>query len=155
MKRKQQRGLTTVEFAIVGMLVVTLLFGIIEFSRIVFTMNILQEGARRATRLAVVCPVNDTAIAKAGVFMHLPGLSEANVDTWYLDQDGRKLDDPAGADYALIRYVRVRIVNYSMGIAIPLINPTFRPGEFSSTLPRESLGVPATGTVLGCDVPVS
>jgi hypothetical protein len=37
-----------------------------------------------------------------------------------------------------------------MPIAIPLINPTFQAPEFSSTLPRESLGVVKSGAAPGC-----
>ena len=64
MNRRTQGGLTTVEFAIVGLVLLTTLFAIIEFGRIVFTYNVLQEGARRAARVAAVCAVNDPAIAR-------------------------------------------------------------------------------------------
>jgi len=150
MRRYRQRGLTTVEFAIIGVLVVTLLFAIIEFSRIVFTLNMLQEGARRAARVAAVCSVGDAAIANAAVFINLPGLSTSNVAVEYLGQDGAVLANAAGANYSQIRYVRVRIHDYSMAIAIPFVAPTFDAPEYSSTLPRESLGVPNFGAAPTC-----
>jgi hypothetical protein len=149
-ERLRQRGTTTVEFAIVGVFVVTLLFAIIEFGRIVFTLNVLQEGARRAARVAAVCAVDDAAVAHAAVFMTLPGLTTPKVVVDYLNQSGAPLGNPAGADYPLIRYVRVRIVDYSFPIAIPFINPMFAAPEFSSTLPRESLGVPKFGAAPAC-----
>jgi hypothetical protein len=140
-----QRGTTTVEFAIVGAIVITILFAIIEFGRIVFTLNMLQEGARRGARVAAVCAVGDAAVANAAVFAKLPGFSTANVVVEYLDQDGA-----VTGVFSAIRYVRVRIVGYSFPIAIPFINPTFDAPEFSSTLPRESLGIPSFGAAPAC-----
>lgn len=150
MRQRTQRGTTTVEFAIVGAVVLTLLFTVIEFGRILFTLNMLDEGARRATRVAAVCDVGNGAIADAAVFLTLPGLSATNVVTEYLDQNGAPLGDPNGGDYSSIRYVRVRIVGYSFPIAIPFIAATFTPPEISSTLPRESLGVPKFGAAPAC-----
>lgn len=150
MRERFQRGTTTVEFAIVGAVILTLLFAVIEFGRIVFTLNVLDEGARRGARVAAVCDVGNAAIANAAVFATLPGLSTTNVVTEYLGQNGATLGDPNGGDYASIRYVRVRIVGYSFPIAIPFIAPTFTAPEFSSTLPRESLGVPNFGAAPTC-----
>jgi len=60
------------------------------------------------------------------------------------------LGDPAGADYPSINYVRVRIVGYSFPVAMPLLAAVFTAPEFSSTLPRESLGVPKFGVAPAC-----
>ena len=143
--RVRQRGTTTVEFAIVGAVVMLVLFAVIELGRIIFTLNMLQEGARRAARVAAVCAVRDSAIADKALFANLPGLAPSNVHVEYLNESGT----PTGT-FDDIRYVRVRIVNYSFPIAIPLINPTFAAPEFSSTLPRESLGVPHFGAAPAC-----
>jgi Flp pilus assembly protein TadG len=143
--RSRQLGTTTVEFALVGLLVIMLLFAVLEFGRVVFTLNMLQEGARRAARVAAVCAVGDPAVANAAVFADLPGFSTSNVVVEYLNQNGA----PTG-NFSSIRYVRVRIVNYSFPIAIPLITPTLDAPEFSSTLPRESLGIPHFGAAPAC-----
>ena len=140
-----QKGLVAVEFAIVGAVFFLILFAVIELGRIVFTLNMLQEGARRAARVAAICPVRDPAIAERAVFVNLPGLSTSNVRVEYLNAAGN-----ATATFGDIRYVRVRIVDYSMPIAIPFINPTFNAPEFSSTLPRESLGVVKSGAAPDC-----
>lgn len=50
----QQRGAAVVEFAIIAMLLFTLLFGIIEFGRLFYVFNTVQEVTRRAAREAVV-----------------------------------------------------------------------------------------------------
>jgi hypothetical protein len=150
MGARTQRGTTTVEFAIVGAVLLALIFAVIEFGRILFSMSVLNESARRGARVAAVCAVGDAGVSDAAVFVSLPGFSATNVVTEYLDQDGAPLGDPAGADYTSIRYVRVRVVNVSFPIAIPFITPTFDAPEFSATLPRESLGVPRFGAVPVC-----
>jgi hypothetical protein len=150
MYQRLQSGTTTVEFAIVGAVALTLIFVVIEFGRILFTLNVLDEGARRATRVAAVCAVGDAAIADAAVFVTLPRLTTANVVTEYLDDNGAALGDPAGGDYPEIDYVRVRVVNYGFPVALPFIASWFAAPEISSTLPRESLGVPMFGAAPAC-----
>lgn len=126
--RTVQGGMTTVEFAIVGAVVITVLFAVIELGRIIFTFNLLQEGARRAARVAAVCAIGDSEIAEKA---KLPGLHEMNVDVNYLPL--------AGVPNKL---VRVRVSGYTMSLVIPFINLEFEAPEFSSTLPAESLGIP-------------
>jgi hypothetical protein len=150
MRERQQRGVTTVEFAIVGLWLFALLFGIIELGRIVFTLNVLQEGARRGARVAAVCSVGNSAIADAVTFMPLPGFTAENVAVEYLDEDGVVIGDAAGDGYARIRYVRIRIAGVSFQISIPLIAPQFAVSDVVATLPRESLGVPRWGAPADC-----
>jgi Flp pilus assembly protein TadG len=150
MNPARQRGTTTVEFAIVGMVALALLFVIVEFGRILFTLNVLDESARRAARVAAVCAVGNGAIADAAKFVSLPNFTASNVVTEYLDDAGAVLGDPSGADYGQITYVRVRIVGYSFPVAIPLLATAFTAPQISSTLPRESLGVPKFGVAPAC-----
>ena len=150
MTLSNQRGTTTVEFAVVGLLTLVLLFTIVEFGRILFSLNVLDESARRAARVAAVCAVGDAAITQAATFVSLPNLTDANVVTEYLDDNGNALGDPAGANYPAIEFVRVRLVNYAFPVAIPLIATVFAAPEISSTLPRESLGVPNFGAAPTC-----
>lgn len=150
MRSRHQSGTTTVEFAIVGAVTLTLIFVVIEFSRILFSLNVLNEGVRRATRVAAVCAVGDAAIADAAVFVNLPRLTTGNVVTEYLGEDGAPLGDPAAADYPAIRYVRVRIANYGFPVALPFIATWFAAPQIVSTLPRESLGVPKFGAAPAC-----
>jgi Flp pilus assembly protein TadG len=48
------QGSTTVEFAICAVLLFTVLFGIIDFSRALYTYHFLSNSAREATRYAIV-----------------------------------------------------------------------------------------------------
>ena len=59
MTRMRQRGTTTVEFAIVGTVLMVVVFAVIEFGRALFVINMLTEATRRGARMAAVCPVSD------------------------------------------------------------------------------------------------
>jgi Flp pilus assembly protein TadG len=144
--RRHQRGTTTVEFAIVGALLMVAMLGVIEFGRLLFTVNVLNEAARRSARLASVCPIGSQAIPDAALFATLPGLTASNVQVQYLNDAGNVIAAPAnGASFGTIRYVRVRIANYAHQMAIPFVGRTLTLPAFLSTLPRESLGVSQEG----------
>lgn len=51
---KGQRGTAAVEFALIAMVFFTLLLGIIEFGRLLYVWNTVQEVTRHAAREAVV-----------------------------------------------------------------------------------------------------
>jgi hypothetical protein len=44
----------------------------------------------------------------------------------------------------------VRVVNFEHVLLIPFANVTFTMPEFSTRLPRESLGVPRSGEITPC-----
>jgi hypothetical protein len=149
----RQRGLTTVEFAIVGAVFMMLLFGAIEFGRLMFTYAALREGTRRAARLAAVCPVNSDAIYAAALWRGeelVPRtVNESHVRVDYLDETGATVGDPANS-LAAIRYVRVRIMPFPYELQVPFVPPSFPMPEFRSTLPRESLGWHDPAEAGGC-----
>jgi Flp pilus assembly protein TadG len=154
--RCRQTGTTTVEFAIVGAVVLTVLFAVIEVGRALFVMNALSEATRRGARVATVCPVNDAAGAAAAVFADgggrstvVNGLTTSNVVIEYLNQAGSVVADPV-AGFGDIRYVRARIVNHTHQLVIPFVMPTMPMPEFATTVPRESLGIPREGVVNPC-----
>jgi hypothetical protein len=149
----RQAGLTTVEFAILGAVFFIVLFGVIEFGRLLFTWNTLSEATRRATRVAVVCPLYDDAIARAAMFLDtadgsgtpvLPRLRPDNVLVRYLDDE----DEDASA-FEAIRFVRVQIDDYQHEFFVPFLRRVIQAPAFETTLPRESLGV-VPGVGVGC-----
>jgi TadE-like protein len=146
---KLQTGATTVEFAIVGAVLITIMFAVIEFGRAIFTFNVLNEGTRRGARVAAVCPVNDPAIALETAFASLPGVTTQNVAVEYLNQAGAVIANPVGS-FGAIEYVRVQIVNYQHPMWIPFLNLVLTVPDFAATLPRESLGVPREGVITPC-----
>lgn len=154
--RRADAGVTTVEFAIIGTLLMIVVFGVIEMGRALYVVNVLTESARRGARMAAVCPVGDPKPAKVAVFdtgggtsSVVSGLTESNVLVQYLDSSGNILANPT-ASFGSIQYVRVSITGFTMPLFIPVIGPTLNLSGFGATLPRESLGVPRTGTVQPC-----
>jgi len=152
----KQGGTTTVEFAIVGSLVILTLLTVLEFSRALFVMNALGEATRRGARMAAVCPINDPAVARTTVFSTgggdspiIANLNTGNVVLEYLDAGGNVLLDPVG-NFIQIRYVRVRIANFQHRFLLPFYDVQFTTPGFASVLPRESLGVPREGAITPC-----
>ncbi|WP_370279046.1 TadE/TadG family type IV pilus assembly protein [Pontibacterium sp.] len=156
---KKQRGMTSVEFAIVGAVFFILLFAVIEFGRLMFVMNTLDEVTRRGARLAAVCrvgPAEVTFIQNRAIFDGniIDGLEAANVQVQYFEDDGTTEVTPDAADpdssIPLIDYVRVGIVNYQHTMLIPTFNLTIPVPDFSTTIPSESLGVHPDGSSASC-----
>jgi len=53
-KSVEQRGATLVEFALVGLLFFTLLFGIIEFGLLLFNQQVITNAGREGARYGIV-----------------------------------------------------------------------------------------------------
>jgi hypothetical protein len=149
----RQKGVTVVEMAIVAALAMVVLFGVLEVARAFFVVNALEEATRRGARVAVVCQVNDPAIARISIFngsddggaSRLVGnLTPANVQIDYLDDGGNVVADPMGNFFA-ISFARVQIRDYQHQLLIPFFIRTITMPAFATTLPRESLGVTREG----------
>ena len=155
--KRSYAGVTTIEFAIIGSLLMVVLLGIIEFGRALYITNMLTEAARRGARMAVVCPVGDPKPATVAVFNSnsnstssvVNGLTTANIKVQYLDAASNVIASP-GANFSTIHFVQVSIVGYTTPLYIPFVTPTLNLAGFTATLPRESLGVPRVGVVTAC-----
>ena len=162
MKRHRQHGMTTVEFAIVANVVIVLMLALMELGRAYFVFAALEEVTRRGARLAAVCLVSDPAIRTAAVFngpgdnsgsRFIPELTPGNIAVEYLDRNSNLVLDPADpAEFIAIRFVRVRVVGFQHRMLIPFVAgiANLDMPEFSTVLPRESLGVPREGAVTPC-----
>ena len=141
---KKMHGTYVVEFAIVGLLLMMLLFGCLEFGFATFSFAALNEGTRRAARLAAVCPLNDPKIASAVNFMGVYGFNTAtNVQVSYLDANGAVLGAPT---LGKVYYVEVSVTNYTIPLAIPGLSQSITSPSFAVTLPAESLGLSNAGS---------
>ena len=158
---KRQRGLATVEFAIVGLVAFVILFAVIEVARMMFTLNMLQEATRRGARMAAVCTVDNPAIARAAIFNSsgsgtdspiINGLTTANIDVDYLDIAGNPVAGYAGggAPWYTIEFVRVQIVNFQHQLIIPGLDISFTTRPYPTVMPIESLGIPPVGQTTSC-----
>lgn len=138
---RSQAGLAVVEFAVVVSVALVILFGCIEVGRYFFVMNTIAEATRRGARVAVVTA--DAASAKnaaAAYAAYLKGFSASNVSVVYYDEIGGAPTGPANT-----ALVSVSITGYQHEVLIPFlpIEPVNVPA-FTTTLPMESMGIPAT-----------
>ncbi|WP_342113832.1 TadE/TadG family type IV pilus assembly protein [Pseudoduganella sp. OTU4001] len=157
---KRQRGAAAVEFALIGGLLIALIYAIFEFSRMLFVYSSMQEITRRGAREATVRWVDQTStIKRLALFgsTTLPGgpeVTDANIFIRYLQANG--IDEvtttplDAGDNLAAcidatrttecIMYVEVSVQNV---VYTPVI---FKPGKMSvskiaTTLPRATTTV--------------
>lgn len=94
-----QRGAAAVEFALVAIPFFLLMFGAMEFGRLLYLWNTVQEVSRNAARQAVVTDFNNTAAIAAikrsavfratdGTLPAAPEITNANVNIRYLNAAG-------------------------------------------------------------------
>lgn len=132
--RTKQRGVYTVEFAIIGVLLFTVLFSVIEVGRTLFVWNTLTEATRRGARIAAVCGINHgSTIAKTKDLF--PDKTTGTVVVTYFDRNGMATTDPAVATM-----VKVEIQGYQHHFVVPGLNHIMTAPRFETTIPTESLG---------------
>lgn len=140
---KNQHGLATVEFAVVGSVAILLLLGVIEIARMLFAWNTIVEVTRRAARTAIVCPIGDTEVLEKALMSDtdgnavLSGLTTTNIAVTYLNAAGAETNVLGD-----VKYARAQIAGYQHVPLIPFVplDPITLPA-FSTTLPAESLGL--------------
>ena len=150
---KNERGAALVEFALVATVFLSVLFGIIEFGRLLWTHNALMDATRRGVRYATLRK-NDSAgilaVQKMVVYGDpnanpatstpvVSGLSTSDVAVSYQNYNGIQLSAKA----------TVSITNYQFRFAVPLIGGTLTMPSYQTSLPGESAGV------VPCDIPTS
>ncbi|WP_017905923.1 TadE/TadG family type IV pilus assembly protein [Pseudomonas asplenii] len=153
MNRQQMRGLYTVEFAIVGLLVFIVLFGVLEMGRLCFTVNSLDESVRRGARLAAVCNISDPVVLQRAIFNAagntgpstlITNLNTTNLVLSYLDASGAVVANPndttSTTGFRAIRYVQVSLSGYVFNLFIPGLGVAITLPTFRAILPREALG---------------
>lgn len=143
--KKTAQGIYLVDFAIVAVMLFTVLFLVIELSRIIWVWNTADEATRRGARVAAVCPIDHPAVLETTIFATagdggpspiLRGLDTSNVSVAYLDEVG-----DTETVFEDIKYVRVSLSNYTVTLLIPFIDATITLPPFETTIPSESLGL--------------
>jgi Flp pilus assembly protein TadG len=150
-QRRNERGATLLEFAIVGSIFIASLFAVLEFGRLLFTHNALRDAARRGARYATVRK-NDTAGVAAVKNMVVygdpnanpatanpvaPGLSASNVQVDYANFNGIQLS----------ARTTVSIINYQYKFSLPLLGGTINMPSYRTSQTGESAGY------VPCDIP--
>lgn len=82
-KKSKQLGVAIVEFAFISTILFTLLIGIMEFGRLLFTWNWTTEATRWGARLAIVCNINSDGI-KTKIHEKFPILATDDITVTYL-----------------------------------------------------------------------
>lgn len=141
-----QKGSTVAEFAIVSGLFFMIIFGIIEFGRLLYTHNALTDAARRGARYAVLHSRNVTCVQNAVIYgqTHIAGaqcnptgpalingLTTGNVVVEY--------DPPTTFDMNN-GTATVKIQNYQFNLSIPFFRKTLTMPVYTTTLTAESAG---------------
>lgn len=129
---RRQRGAAAVEFAVLSILFLTMIFAIVEFGRVLFVFNAATEATRWAARTAVVCDLSTTPSTAIVARMQaiFPGLTAANVNVLY---------QPTGCDANTCTRVEVRVADITLTPMTPLLAFAITLPDFATTLPRESL----------------
>jgi Flp pilus assembly protein TadG len=124
-----------VEFALVMLMFLMIVFGIMDFSRLLYTWNTANEVAREGARYAVVCadPSSNTRVlAKMQALM--PDITAANIAVVW---------EPAGCSAATCEAVTVSLTGVRFKWISPLPGTVGQPAwalpDFSTYLTREMM----------------
>lgn len=132
----RQRGVAAVEFAIVSSLLFTVLFGVMEMGRLLWTWNAAVEATRLGARLAVVCDINRSmgAPIKTRMRVMLPTLVDSNITIDYMNP-ANTVD--ASCTNGNCKAVRVTLSGYTHNTIIPLVPLSLTLPAFRTSLPKE------------------
>lgn len=139
----KQRGVAAVEFALIASFLFTLLFGIMEFGRILFYWNTTAEATRLGARLAAVCGKNAPGIeTEMGKMLNI--LTPGNINIDYRDSTGEinascsaTCASPLCTGDVLCQSVTVSITGMNVPTFIPFLPLNMIIPPFTTTLPRE------------------
>lgn len=92
-RRRGEQGAAAVEFALIALILFTLLFGIIQFGLWFWAWQAGGHAAREAARVAAVSPCNDTKITDAGKHP-LDGAPTTNAPTVSVTKPLVKVGEP-------------------------------------------------------------
>lgn len=133
--KSRQHGSTIVEFSLVLLLFLMFLFGILDFSRMLFTWNAANEATRAGARYAVVCDdTNNEALVLSRMQGMLPQIQTINL-AWA----------PVGCTHATCEGVAVTIQSLNFRWISPI------PGAVSRLIPMPSFSTYLTREVMRQD----
>ena len=142
-RASRQQGVAAVEFALIASLLFTVLFGVIEMGRLLWTWNAAVEATRYGARLAVVCDLNDSRI-KTKMITRLPSLVNGNITISYLNPPA-----PINTCTSLdCKAVKVALTGYTHTAIIPLVPLSLTLPPFGTTLRKEFMSSTANEVCL-------
>lgn len=147
--RRAQKGITMVEFAICGAMLLLAIIGALEMAYAMYVWNTVGEAVRRGARIAAVCPIDNADVLEAAILADegssnspiIKGFSTANIGLVYYTSAG-----VGTTSYDQASFVTVSIANFNFEFVTPFVGGTLTVPPFSTTVPVESLGyLPDTG----------
>jgi len=147
--RKNERGGSVAEFAVVALVFFMIIFGIIEFGRFLYTHNALTDASRRGARYAALHQENAPCVINVVIY------GEGNINPNTCAPTGPPLINGLTSTNVIVQYqgsspnsygmnigtTTVRIQNYSFHLSIPLLDRTITMPAYTTTLPAESAGI--------------
>src|SRR5215208_7035603 len=137
---KGQRGATLVEFAIGALVFFTATFGVLEFSRLLWTHNALADAARRGARYAVTHkdnPDEKTNTKNVVVYGNTGGEGQplvAGLEPWMVDVDYKE-SSIAGVGFGYPDgAVTVSITDFEFKFILPFLGTTITMPNYRTTL---------------------
>jgi hypothetical protein len=132
-----QSGATLVEFALATAVFLTLLLGIMDFGRMLFTWNAAAEATRWGARIAVVCDQLTPNQVRERMRRIVPELGNDQIVIRYYDPPGTV---SATCDKASCKAVEVSLSGFTFTPISPFLpfGMTTLP-DFRTYLPRESM----------------
>lgn len=129
-KRIKQGGAAIVEFALIALLFFTVLIGVMEFGRWLFTLNVANETTRLGARLAVVCgnSNSDITFIKTKMTQMAFGIPVGNMVISY---------NPVGCDVTTCKTVTASLSGATFSTLIPGFGGPYAIPSFPTALPRE------------------
>ncbi|AEX22974.1 MULTISPECIES: TadE/TadG family type IV pilus assembly protein [unclassified Vibrio] len=152
----RQKGVTQVEFTLIALAVLLVIFSIIEFALYFYSIQMANEVTRRAARLATVCYIADRDDIKelsSVEGLYPPGFSKDNLKISYLNANGNEVNvdaffssstdpDVLNSIFVTIRYVKAEAdYTFKFLVLSLLIDAVGATPDFKTILPAESLGV--------------
>lgn len=133
--RRKQRGAAIVEFAFVALIFFTLLIGIMDFGRWLFTLNSAAEATRLGARLAAVCSKSDQSKIKERMRFFIGSVASGQININYKPNDTCNPDWTAATN--ICESVTVQLSGAQFRTFIPFLAGSYDIPPFTTTLPRE------------------
>ena len=76
---RRSRGATVVEFAVVVIVLIFIVFGLVEMGRLFYQWNSAVDAVHRGARSAAIAAVGDKATVLHDMHIVFPGLKDENV----------------------------------------------------------------------------
>lgn len=141
--RHFSQGAVAVEFALVLVMLLTLVFCAIEFGRAVFVWNAAVDATRRGARMAAIAEFGDRTRVIDAMYLRLAGVPQEKVTIEY-SADGSSFGQAGESGTCEGRgscaFVRVRISGYAFTPLMPFVAASIDMPSFATTVPVEALG---------------